>query len=75
MLTAYTFCSNSGSLTRCVGQLVRQTSTLWLTQLAAEVPAVGSAAVHAAVLLACTEVAGSRLGQGIADFPSFWAVA
>ena len=75
LLTAHVFCSNSGSLTGCVGQLVRQAHTLCLTQLTTGVPAVGSAAVHAAVLLASAEVAGSRLCQGVADFPRFRAVA
>ena len=64
-----------GLLTRRVRQLVRQTSTQGLVQLAAGVSAVGSTAVHAAVLGTRTEVAGCGLGQRVADFPCFGTVA
>lgn len=63
--------SGTGLLTKCVRQLVRQTNTLGLVQLAAGVSAVGSTAVHAAVLGTGTEVAGCGLGQRVADFPCF----
>lgn len=57
------------SQTRGVGQLVRQAMANALVEGGAEVSAVSCTAVHAAVLLASTEVACCCVCQLVVDLP------
>ena len=62
-------------LTRCVRQFVRQAITDRLVEGGACVSAAGCTAVHAAVLLASTEVACCSVCQLVVNLPSLWTVA
>jgi len=65
----------AASPTGGVGQLVRQAMANGLVEGGAGVSAVSCTAVHAAVLLASTEVACRCVCQLVVHLPCLWAIA